>query len=225
MAVRAAGQRRQGCIVQRSRAKAPQLKSWAVALAIAAAAVLGVAPAWALPQGGVVQAGAAKIKYRGPTVLDIVQSTPQVVISWLSFSIGANETVNFSGPSASAAALNLVTGTNSSLIRGELTANGQVFTVNLSGVLYGKEAAVTVGGLVTTTATGFESQQTRESTDPARPDNMFHPVRGNFGAHGGFDECALDTSIQFWSRAHSSLVGLGALLAAGLAWRVLRRSA
>jgi filamentous hemagglutinin family protein len=115
-------------------------------------AVLGVAPASALPQGGVVQAGAATIKQRGPNVLDIVQSTPQVVINWLSFSIEANERVNFSGPSASAAALNLITGTNSSVIRGQLTADGQVFTVNLNGVLYGKEAAVTVGGLVTTTA-------------------------------------------------------------------------
>ncbi len=117
------------------------------------AAVLGAAPSWALPQGGVVQAGAATIVHRGPNVLRIIQSTPQVVIEWQSFSIAANETVIFSGPSASAAALNLVTETDPSLIRGMVAANGQVFTVNPNGVLYGKEADVEVGGLVTTTAT------------------------------------------------------------------------
>ncbi len=91
--------------------------------------------------------------YRGPHMLNVVQTTPQAVINWQSFSIGANETVNFSGPSAGAAVLNLVSGTNPSIILGQLTANGQVFTVNLNGVLYGAESVVTVGGLVTTTAT------------------------------------------------------------------------
>ncbi len=91
--------------------------------------------------------------YRGPHMLNVVQATPQVVIKWQSFSIGANETVSFSGPSASAAVLNLVTGTNPSIILGQLTANGQVFTVNLNGVLYGERTTVTVSGLVTTTAT------------------------------------------------------------------------
>jgi filamentous hemagglutinin family protein len=75
-----------------------------------------------------------------------------VVIEWQSFSIGANEMVIFSGPSASAAALNLVTGTDSSVIHGVVAANGQVFTVNPNGALYGKDAVVAVGGLVTTTA-------------------------------------------------------------------------
>jgi filamentous hemagglutinin family protein len=148
MVVRAAGKNR-----QRFRAGAPQVTSRAVAFAIAAAAVIGATPAWALPQGGVVQAGTAKIMYRGPHMLNVVQTTPQAVINWQSFSIAVNETVNFSGPSAGAAVLNLVGGTTPSIILGQLTANGRVFTVNLNGVLYGEESAVTVGGLITTTAT------------------------------------------------------------------------
>ena len=144
----AAGQDR-----QRFRAVAPQITSRAVAFAIATAAVVGATPAWALPKGGVVEAGTAKITYRGPHTLNVVQTTPQAVINWKSFSIGANERVSFNGPSAGAAVLNLVSGTNPSIILGQLTANGQVFTVNLNGVLYGEESAVTVGGLVTTTAT------------------------------------------------------------------------
>jgi filamentous hemagglutinin family protein len=124
----------------------------AVALAMAIAVVLCAVPAWALPEGGVVQAGEATIVHLGPKALIIIQSTPQVVIEWESFSIGANETVIFGGPSASAAALNLVTGANPSVIRGLIAAKGQVFTVNPSGVFYEKEADVEVGGLVTTTA-------------------------------------------------------------------------
>jgi filamentous hemagglutinin family protein len=148
MVMRAAGQNR-----QRFRPRAPQVTSRAVAFAIAAACVLGATPAWALPQGGVVEAGTAKITYRGPHTLHVVQTTPRAVINWQSFSIGANETVNFSGSSAGAAVLNLVSGTNPSIILGQLTANGQVFTVNLNGVLYGEKTTVMVGGLVTTTAT------------------------------------------------------------------------
>lgn len=134
------------------------MTSRAVAVVIAAVTVFGTLfagtpPAWALALGGVVQAGTAKIMYRGSRMLDVIQATPQVVIKWQSFSIGAGETVSFIGPSARAAVLNLVTGTNPSIILGQLTANGQVFTVNPSGVLYGDETAVTVGGLVTTTAT------------------------------------------------------------------------
>jgi filamentous hemagglutinin family protein len=150
--MRAAGYNNQERIIRRFLATARQLISLVVAFAITAAAVLDATPAWALPRGGVVQAGKAKIMDGGPYMLNVVQATPRVVIKWQSFSIGPNETVNFSGPSASAAALNLITGTSPSIILGQLTANGQVFTVNLNGVLYGENATLTVGGLVTTTA-------------------------------------------------------------------------
>jgi hypothetical protein len=33
----------------------------------------------------------------------------------------------------------------------------------------------------------YDSQMTDEPADPARPDNLFAPVPGNFGAHGRFD--------------------------------------
>ena len=34
---------------------------------------------------------------------------------------------------------------------------------------------------------GFADQQTDEPEDPDRPDNLFEPVPGDFGAHGRFD--------------------------------------
>lgn len=36
--------------------------------------------------------------------------------------------------------------------------------------------------------TGFDSQQAAEYEDPVRPDNLFEPAPGQFGAHGRFDE-------------------------------------
>ncbi len=38
--------------------------------------------------------------------------------------------------------------------------------------------------------TGYDSQQSDERDSPDRPDNLFEPVPGDFGAHGRFDDCA-----------------------------------
>jgi hypothetical protein len=38
---------------------------------------------------------------------------------------------------------------------------------------------------------GYSAQQTDESADPSRPDNLWHPVPGDHGAHGAFDARAL----------------------------------
>jgi NAD(P)-dependent dehydrogenase (short-subunit alcohol dehydrogenase family) len=46
--------------------------------------------------------------------------------------------------------------------------------------------------------TGFDSQQTKEPTDPGRPDNLFEPVPGDRGAHGRFDDRARGRSPQLF---------------------------
>ena len=38
--------------------------------------------------------------------------------------------------------------------------------------------------------TGFDSQQTKEKVSPNRPDNLFEPVPGDFGAHGIFGQAS-----------------------------------
>lgn len=47
--------------------------------------------------------------------------------------------------------------------------------------------------------TGYKSQQTDESADPERPNNLWRPVAGDFGAHGRFDRRASDRSLQLWA--------------------------
>jgi short-subunit dehydrogenase len=61
--------------------------------------------------------------------------------------------------------------------------------------------------------TGYDSQQTWEPVARNRPDNLFKPVSGEFGAHGTFDSRARDLSREFWLKKHFGkfvLVGLGA---------------
>src|SRR6185369_6672649 len=44
---------------------------------------------------------------------------------------------------------------------------------------------------------GFDAQQTDEQAAPDRQDNLWHPVPGDHGAHGRFDERARDYSAEF----------------------------
>lgn len=66
---------------------------------------------------------------------------------------------------------------------------------------------------------GYSGQQTDELEERDRPDNMWHPVKGDFGAHGKFDACANDKSETLWLvknkwRGVGLLsVGIGAALA------------
>ena len=71
---------------------------------------------------------------------------------------------------------------------------------------------------------GFEDQQMPEKVDPDRPDNLFEPVPGEFGAHGEFDAQAKDRSALLWASLHrralAAAAGAGVAAAAALrSWR------
>jgi filamentous hemagglutinin family protein len=104
----------------------------------------------AAPAGGVVAAGSADISSAG-TSTTITQTSSQAVINWQGFGIGAAESVRFVQPGPSSVALNRVLGSDPSAIFGSLSANGKVFLVNPSGILFGSGASVNVGGLVAST--------------------------------------------------------------------------
>jgi len=123
-------------------------KAMAVATLLAA---LGLgAPAFGMPQGGVVSAGQGVIALDGTTTT-VTQQSGRLAVNWNSFGIGANETVRFVQPGAGAVALNRVLGAEASAIYGRLQANGQVFLLNPNGILFGASAQVNVGGLVAST--------------------------------------------------------------------------
>ena len=107
--------------------------------------------AQALPDGGVVRAGAAQISTSG-AVTRIDQASDRAIIDWRTFAIGAGGQVVFVQPSAQSATLNRVTGDQVSIILGRLDANGQVFLVNPNGIVFGGGAQINVGSLITSTS-------------------------------------------------------------------------
>ncbi len=107
---------------------------------------------WALPNGGQIAAGNGAIQSAGGH-MTIQQNTQQMITNWQGFSIGAAESVTFQQPNAQATSLNRVLGADPSRIMGRISANGQVFLSNPSGVLFGPGAQVNAHGLIATTLT------------------------------------------------------------------------
>lgn len=122
-----------------------------ISLIFGASTLLAMPLAQAAPQGGSVTAGQAAIQQNG-ALTTITQGSQRAAIDWRSFNVGANETVNFVQPNASAAILNRVVGNDPSAIFGRITANGQVLLINPNGILFGRTAQVDVGALTATTS-------------------------------------------------------------------------
>lgn len=71
--------------------------------------------------------------------------------------------------------------------------------------------------------TGFASQQTSEPEDPDRPDNLWHPVKGDHGAHGSFDSRAHQTSRELQLSLGRRWIGAGLAAIAAAVWFASRR--
>lgn len=127
----------------------PQLRLQPLALAMVC---MGLAPALAqtLPTGFNQVAGTLSMN-QAAGVMNIQQTTQRAIAQWQSFSIGAENTVNIFQPGTRSVLLNRVMGTELSTIAGKLNANGHVFLVNPSGVVFSKGSQVSVGGLVAST--------------------------------------------------------------------------
>jgi NAD(P)-dependent dehydrogenase (short-subunit alcohol dehydrogenase family) len=70
--------------------------------------------------------------------------------------------------------------------------------------------------------TGYESQQYDGHRHPNRPDNLYHPLTGDHGAHGSFDDRSRTQSWEFWAESHvktlGAILGIGIGLA-GFLWK------
>jgi filamentous hemagglutinin family protein len=107
--------------------------------------------AYALPHGEVVVAGSAGFDRSVANTLNVNQTTDKLIANYNAFSIGANETVNFSQPSVSSVALNRVVGVDPSQVFGNLNANGRIFLINPNGIVFGAGSRVDTAGLVAST--------------------------------------------------------------------------
>ena len=129
------------------------LKHTVVALALAYGAC--GSHAWANPSGGTVVNGSATFATTGNTLT--VTNTPNTIINWQGFSIGAGETTRFTQPSSASAVLNRVTTQSVSSILGNLQSNGRVFLVNPNGILFSAGAQVNTAGFTATTVNYLDS--------------------------------------------------------------------
>ncbi len=74
-------------------------------------------------------------------------------------------------------------------------------------LIFGNKLAPSVGDRYLA-RTGFASQFTDEPVDSDRPNNLYHPLPGDHGARGAFDERARTFSPQLWLSMHRGGVTL-----------------
>jgi NAD(P)-dependent dehydrogenase (short-subunit alcohol dehydrogenase family) len=65
--------------------------------------------------------------------------------------------------------------------------------------------------------TGFAAQMTDAPEPPERPDNLWAPVPGDFGARGTFDDESAERSWHFAARTHQGWLAVAGVASAGLA--------
>lgn len=140
----------QSCRANSASRNVPVLRPLCAAMAVAFTLASGMA--WAqLPSGVQVVNGSASIVSNGPAMA--ISNSPNTILDWQSFSIGASNSVHFQQESASSQVLNRVVGQDPSLLLGSLSSNGRVWLINPHGVLFGPGARVDVAGLVASTLT------------------------------------------------------------------------
>ncbi|WP_210302435.1 filamentous haemagglutinin family protein [Rhodoblastus sphagnicola] len=114
----------------------------------------------------------------GRTQVNIRQTGQQAILNWTSFNVGARTTLTFDQQgNANWVALNRVNGaTAPSQILGDIKADGHVYVINQSGVIFGGGSQINVGSLIASTAdisdtqfrnTGIYSTQTGNSYTPS----------------------------------------------------------
>lgn len=130
--------------MKRNRALRRRLRRAAIAIAVSSCFAAPVV--LANPTGASVASGQVGFHQQG-NLLQITNS-PNAIINWRSFSIGANELTRFVQQSASSAVLNRVVGQDPSAILGALQSNGRVVLINPNGIVFGAGAQVDVAGLV-----------------------------------------------------------------------------
>ncbi len=89
----------------------------------------------------------------GQTTVTINQTAAQAILSWNSFNVSKNTTVDFNQSQANWVALNQISASGvPSQILGAINAKGQVYLINQNGIIFGGASQVNVGALVASSA-------------------------------------------------------------------------
>jgi len=129
------------------------MNSTAIAVLTIAGILAGRGEAFATPAGGTVAAGGGTIVTTTTptgTLTTITQPGQKGVYTWTGMNTSSGDTVQYVESSRSAVALNIISG-GQTTFNGNLLANGGVWFLNQSGMLFGN-ATVNVGSLLLSTA-------------------------------------------------------------------------
>ncbi|WP_445489638.1 filamentous haemagglutinin family protein [Rhodopseudomonas sp. RCAM05734] len=120
----------------------------------------------------------------GQTQVNIRQTTQQAILNWTSFNVGARTTLTFDQQgNGNWVALNRVdASTGPSQILGSIKADGQVYVINQSGIIFGGNSQVNVGSLIASTADLSNTQFRNSGIYSTQTDNIYAP---SFTAAGG----------------------------------------
>ena len=131
-----------------------------------------------LPSNGNVRAGKIEGGFNGNWTqgnqMNLHQTTQNAIVTWDSFSIGANATVSIRGDHDNFNMLNYVTGSESSQIYGKLNSyvgdkqGGNIYLVNPNGVQIGNSAEINVGSLHIANKKIDDIKTWNENTDIAK---------------------------------------------------------
>jgi NAD(P)-dependent dehydrogenase (short-subunit alcohol dehydrogenase family) len=64
---------------------------------------------------------------------------------------------------------------------------------------------------------GYSGEETSVPADPNRPDNLWSPAPGAYGAHGRFDDRSRDVSVELWLAKRKPWIALAGAIVAGVA--------
>jgi filamentous hemagglutinin family protein len=114
----------------------------------------------------------------GGTIVTINQTAAKALLSWNSFNVSRNTTVDFNQQGNSSwVALNSIAATGvPSQILGSIKASGQVYLINPNGIIFGGASQINVGALIASSAsldptqflaTGIYSTQTGSTYNPS----------------------------------------------------------
>ncbi|HEY8334801.1 MAG TPA: filamentous hemagglutinin N-terminal domain-containing protein, partial [Tardiphaga sp.] len=120
----------------------------------------------------------------GQTQVGILQTAARAILNWTSFNVGARTTLTFDQQgNANWVALNRVNAaTAPSQILGNIKADGQVYVINQSGIIFGGGSQINVGSLIASTAGITDSQFSNSGIYSTQTGSTYTP---SFTAAGG----------------------------------------
>ena len=95
---------------------------------------------WGLPEGTTPVVGSGSSSLNGNEM--VITAPDDSIFEYQSFNVAEGETVRFVQPSEQSRVLNRVLGATATNINGNILANGQVYLVNPSGIIFGAGAVV-----------------------------------------------------------------------------------